>query len=83
MIICRAVKTLAPVEDNRILMAPDVVFQIPQPCPVIPHDRFGLLAVREGDQIVVAGLVKSDDAGKTGYFGGIDGARFKQKVTRE
>ena len=47
-----------------ILMLPNIVFQIPQPSLIVIYQSLNIFPLREGHQIAVPGLMKTDDSRK-------------------
>ena len=50
-------------------MLPNIVFQIPQPSLIVIYQSLNIFPLREGHQIAVPGLMKTDDPRKPCHLG--------------
>ena len=52
-----------------VLMLPNIVFQIPQPSLIVIYQSLNIFPLREGHQIAVPSLMKTDDPRKPCHLG--------------
>ena len=50
-------------------MLPNIVFQIPQQSLIVVYQSLNIFPLREGHQIAIPGLMKTDDSRKLGHLG--------------
>ena len=55
-----------------VLMLPNIVFQIPQPSLIVIYQSLNIFPLREGHQIAVPGLMKTDDSRKPCHLGHLE-----------